>query len=336
MIKRILPALALMALAGAVKALQAPALFNHETLMDRVYQSRADVVLQSAPVRYLDGETRQGYASGGEIRVVGRMRRAVLDHPPADSDLSIIDHYRQRLTAAGYRVTFECHRAECGDAAGWRLMVGDGVIGGNDTQHYLLAHRGRDADRGDYVAVYVNEVDDLPRSVAVSLENARLTEVRSLAAEPGEQRLFFALNDSRLTLADLLRVDRVATALSEQEDLRAEITGYADGAGDDSGDGARESNRALARERADRVAGWLADHAGAAGDRIANLGGQVRVPPPGEAGRQWRRVDLRLQRRPPETPDPQADPSPAPSSPATAADGATQPQGEQDDEKDSV
>ncbi|QJX02665.1 hypothetical protein HML84_15130 [Alcanivorax sp. IO_7] len=157
------------------------------------------------------------------------------------------------------------------------------------------------------MAVYVNEVDDLPRSVAVSLENARLTRVLTLAAEPGEQQLFFALNDSRLSLADLLRVDRVATALREQDDLQAAVTGYADGAGDAATENGRDSNRRLARERADRVATWLADHADA-GDRVANHGGQVQVPPPGEDGRHWRRVDLTLEQRPEPAPTPRRTP----------------------------
>ena len=329
MIKRMLPAMALMALAGSVEALQPQALFEHETVMARTYQSRANLVLPSSPIRYLDNENRQGYASGGEIHVVGRMRRLVLDHPPADSDLSIIDHYRGRLTGAGYRVAFECHQDDCGDAAGWRLMLGKGVIGDSTSQHYLLAHKGAQAERGDYVAVYVNEVDDLPRSVVVSMENARLTRVRTLAAEPGKQQLFFALNDSRLSLADLLRVDRVATALREQDDLQAAVTGYADGAGDGATENGRDSNRRLARERADRVAIWLADHADA-GDRVANHGGQVQVPPPGEDGHHWRRVDLILEQRPEPAPTPQADAetAPPPSDPAPTGDGATQPQGD--------
>ena len=337
MIKRISSALALMALAGAVKALQVPALFDHETVMARTYQSRINIELPSSPIRYLDNETRQGYASGGEVHLVGRMRRVVLDHPPADSDLSIIEHYRARLTGAGYRIAFECHRDECGDAPGWRLMLGQGVIGESGSQHYLLAHKGKQAERGDYVAVYVNEVDDLPRSVAVSLENARLTRVLTLAAEPGEQQLFFALNDSRLSLADLLRVDRVATALREQDDLQASVTGYADGAGDAATENGRDSNRRLARERADRVASWLTDHADA-GDRVANHGGQVQVPPPGEDGRHWRRVDLILEQLPEPAPTPQADAETAtpPSEPAPTGDGATQPQGDQDNETDSV
>ncbi|EKF73861.1 OmpA/MotB domain-containing protein [Alcanivorax hongdengensis A-11-3] len=334
MIKRIPSALALMALAGSANALQPAALFNHETVMEQTYQSRADTVLQSAPLRYLDSEKRQGYASGGEVQVVGRMRRSVLDHPPADSDLSIIDHYRARLTGAGYRITFECHRANCGDAAGWRLMMGKGVIGQNDTQHYLLAHKGKRADRGDYVSVYVNEVDDLPRSVAVSMENAHLTGVHSLAAEPGEQQLFFGLNDSRLTLADLLRVDRVATALREQDDLRAGVIGYADGTGDE----VRESNQDLAQERADRVAAWLSEHGGAGW--VANHGGQVQVPPPGEKGRRWRRVDLVLEihEAEKEALDTQADAAPAPSGaePASTDEGNNLSQGDQDDETDPV
>ena len=334
MIKRILPAMALMAVAGSVEALQPQALFQHETVMAQAYQARAKVVLPSAPIRYLDDDNHQGYASGGEIELVGRTRRVVLDHPPADSDLSIIDHYRSRLTAAGYRVAFECQQDDCGDAAGWRLTFGKGVIGDSANQHYLLAHKGGQAERGDYVAVYVNEVDDLPRSVAVSVEKARLTDVRSLAAQPGEQKLFFALNNSQLSLADLLRVDQVATALRQRDDLRADITGYADGAGDAASENGRDRNRRLARARADRVAAWLTEHG--AGDRVGNLGGQVQVPPPGESGGQWRRVDLVLESQP--EPAPAADDQAAtpPAAPAPADEGNNQSQGDQVDETDSV
>ena len=344
MIKRMLPAMALMALAGSAQALRPQALFEHETVMARTYQSSANLVLPSSPMRYLDTDSGQGYAAGGEIHLVGRTRRLVLDHPAADSDLSIIEHYRSRLTGAGYRVAFECHGDGCGDAAGWRLMLGQGVVGDSASQHYLLAHKGAGAERGDYMAVYVNEVDDLPRSVAVSVEDARLTRVRSLAAEPGEQRLFFALNDSRLTLADLLRVDRVATALRQRDDLRAEVSGYADGGGDGDTSGAaattmREKNRALARQRADRVAAWLTDHAGA--EQVLNHGGQVRRPAAGERGEQWRRVDLVLTQETPDSPatpdsEADADPSPSPSSAAPADDGTPQPQGDSQHETDSV
>ena len=39
MIKRMLPAWAFLTLASSAQALQAPALFNHETVMDSTYQA---------------------------------------------------------------------------------------------------------------------------------------------------------------------------------------------------------------------------------------------------------------------------------------------------------
>lgn len=316
MFKRSWPAWAFLALAGPAQALQAPALFNHETVIDSSYQARAARTLQTAPVRYLDEDHRQGYASGGEIEVSGRVRRFVLDHPRADSDLSIAAHYRDRLRAAGYRIAYQCDRDDCGDAPGWRLLLGDGVVGDTGGQHYLLAHRGDHAERGEYVAVYVNEIDDLPRSVVLSVDRGRLDRVRSLPAEGEQHRLFYSLNDTRLSLRDRLALGRVAASLRDNPDVRVEITGFADGGADQSA--LQETNQSLARRRADRVAALLADQlAESAAARVINHGGQVRVPEPGQQPRQWRRVDLSLQH-------------PAPDNPTAPS------QGEQDDDNNPV
>ncbi|MEQ8259084.1 MAG: OmpA family protein [Alcanivorax sp.] len=316
MFKRTWPVWAFLALAGTAQALQAPAFFNHETVIDSRYQTQAARTLQTAPVRYIDEEHRQGYASGGEIEVSGRIRRFVLDHPRADSDLSIVAHYRDRLRAAGYRIAYQCDRGDCGDAPGWRLLLGDGVVGDTGAQHYLLAHRGDRAERGEYVAVYVNEIDDLPRSVVLSVEQGRLDRVRSLPAEGERHRLFYSLNDTRLSLRDRLALGRVAARLRDNPDVRVEITGFADGDADQTG--LQETNQSLARRRADLVAALLADQlTESAAARVINHGGQVRVPEPGQQPGQWRRVDLSLQR--------------------VASDDQTTPsQGEQDDDSNPV
>lgn len=291
MIKRMLPAWAFLTLASSAQALQAPALFNHETVMDSTYQAHGRSTLQTAPVRYLDEGHQQGYASGGQIEIIGRARRFVLDHPRADSDLSIVDHYRKRLRAAGYLLAFECHRRDCGDAAGWRLLLGDGVVGDNYGQHYLLAHKGQRAERGDYVAVYINEVDDLPRSVVQSVEYGHLESLRSLPVEAEEHRFFYSINGTHLSLRDRLDLGRVAATLRDDPDMSVGITGFADGAGSDLD----ETNQSLARRRADAVASVLAEQLTEPG-RVVNHGGRVRTPENGEPAGQWRRVDLSLQR----------------------------------------
>ena len=135
----------------SAQAVEPTALFEHEYLLHKDYQAVDRAMLQSAPLRYLDdGESESGYASGGEIAVIGKSTRYILDHPPADSSLSIWRHYHKQLSRHGYEVAFQCGANSCGESAGWRLVFGRGAAGDTANQFYfcLLYTSPSPRDRG--------------------------------------------------------------------------------------------------------------------------------------------------------------------------------------------
>lgn len=270
----------------SVQAMEPTALFEHESLLHKDYQAVDRAMLQSAPLRYLDdGESEPGYASGGEIAVIGKSARYILDHPPADSSLSIWRHYHKQLSRNGYEVAFQCEANSCGESAGWRLVFGRGVAGDTENQFYLLAHKGKSGEQGSFMAVYVNEIDDQPRSVVHIVNKAELDKIYALPAKTGEQSLYYRLGSSTPSLWGLLALEGVLQGLRQDTASRVKITGYADGPESDY-------NQALAQRRADYIQEKLQSQIPMADSRVVNLGGDVREKSVNSG--QWRRVDMML------------------------------------------
>jgi len=259
-------------------------LFKNEILVSRDYEVMDKVSLQTAPVRYLDKERElSGYASGGEISVVGKAFQYVLDHQAADSNMSIYAHYHDALTKKGYEIAFDCEGMACGDSAGWRLLLGRELAGHTENQLYLLAYKGVGGLRGEYVSVYVNEVDDQPRSLVKVVTGGTVATVRSLPQSAGEVSLFYPVGEIEIGLKGLIVVEAIAQALNRSSGGRVVINGYADGE-------PSERNAMLASGRADTVYRELLSRLNSSYADVSNGGGLVGQG--GNRSQANRRVDL--------------------------------------------
>lgn len=274
----------LFSLSSFALALDPASLFKNEILVSRNYEAMDKVALQTAPIRYLDSDPEQaGYASGGEIIVQGKTTDYVLDHRSADSNLSISAHYRKALSARGYELAYQCEGKGCGDTAGWRLLLGRAVAGNSEDQSYILGYKGKGGMAGEYVTIYVNEVDDQPRSMVSVVSAGTLNTIHSLPQRAGKVSLFYPLGQSDLGLKGLLAVDAIALSLNQHPDGRVVVEGFADGE-------RNEDNDVLASNRAETVHSALLTRLNSSYASVTNNGG--RVAQEGVRSQANRRVDL--------------------------------------------
>lgn len=222
----------------------------------------------------LEGE---GYIPDLTDSLEGRINKKIHDYSTRDSALRVASHMENHLLNEGFEVLFQCQGIECGDVAGWRLFMSEAIEGDVSSQHYLAAHHQDKQGNEWFIAFYVNEFTDIPRSVIHTIKTyPGVSELRIInkdaldpkrSSEQFEQLAIVEFNFGSAELSGAARetLTNLSQNLMERPELMLEIGGHTDAVGE------VEFNSQLSVQRAEKVKAWLV-HEGVRPYRLQTTG----------------------------------------------------------------
>ncbi len=241
----------------------------------------------------------EGYTPDATKSVAGRITKRVHDYSTGDSALSILSHMKERFHKEGFEILFQCEAQECGDVAGWRLFMSDAIEGDIKSQHYLVARHQNKQGNDWYVAFYVNEFTDIPRSVIHTIDisstahGSVVINKDALSSKTFSDKLEpLAIVTFNSGSADISELDRqILTNLSKKlmnhSGVELEVAGHTDAVGE------IELNNELSLQRAEEVKSLLVN-GGIESHRLQTTGyGESRLLEAHHSGAQAnRRVEI--------------------------------------------
>lgn len=226
--------------------------------------NRYDLLLGEIYYAVQSGEFEgEGYAPKVTKALAGSITKRIYDYSTKDSALNIATHMEERLQKEGFEILFRCHRSACGDVAGWRLFMSEAIEGEINSQYYLAARHPDKRGNEWYVAFYVNEFTDVPRSIihiintssrafgSVSINKAALGPKYSPDKLEKLAIVEFAFGSAELSRAAQNTLTKLGQNLMDRPELILEIGGHTDAVGE------TEFNNHLSLLRSEKVKSWL-------------------------------------------------------------------------------
>lgn len=211
----------------------------------------------------MTAQESEGYQPSKSNVVAGVVERYVFDHRREDSAVEVYSSLLKELEEKKFELLFHCEREACGDVAGWQLYLSDYVDGEVDSQYYIIARHAARTDGEWFLALYVNEFSDRPRTL-IDIVNTRPQafdgyEINAQALghalqSEGEvllEGVHFSFGKADLTPESEPHLQSLIDALAQKPDLSVQIVGHTDSIGDDV------FNRSLSLARAEAVQAYL-------------------------------------------------------------------------------
>lgn len=210
-------------------------------------QRHQTYTLISGRMSYIHDEPpaeEEGYKPEASKTIQGMVERKIFDHRKEDSALDVAKNMLAELDRKGFEILYQCSGTDCGDVAGWQLFLSEKIDGSKESQVYVLARHPDDKNGMWYLAFYVNEFSDIPRSVIdvintsdVDFNNyvinvSHLDDLLNSQKSVRLKGVNFKFNSALLTDDSQQALDQVILLLNKNKKLRLEIAGHTDDIGD--------------------------------------------------------------------------------------------------------
>ncbi len=218
-------------------------------LFSKSNQRHQTYTLISGPISYVQDDPpaeQEGYKPQRSKTIEGMVERKIFDHREVDSALDVATNMLAELDRKGFEILYQCSGTDCGDVAGWQLFLSEKIDGSKESQVYVLARHPDNKNGMWYLAFYVNEFSDMPRSVIdvintseVDFNNyvinvSHLDHLLNSRKSVRLKGVNFKFNSALLTDDSQLALDQVTLLLNKNKKLRLEIAGHTDDIGDET------------------------------------------------------------------------------------------------------
>lgn len=212
-------------------------------------QRHQTYTLISGPMSYVQDDPpaeQEGYKPQSSKTIQGMVERKIFDHRKVDSALDVATNMLAELDRKGFEILYQCSGTDCGDVAGWQLFLSEKIDGSKESQVYVLARHPDDKNGMWYLAFYVNEFSEIPRSVIDVINTSdidfnnyviNVSHLDQLLNSQKSVRLKgvnFKFNSALLTDDSQQALDQVILLLNKNKKLRLEIAGHTDDIGDEA------------------------------------------------------------------------------------------------------
>jgi flagellar motor protein MotB len=230
------------------------------SLFDSDFKKHTERLIIQGPIIEQEVDTKEftrGFRPSKSLSLAGTYCEEVYDFGPEKSVYEIFHILRKNQKDAGFEVGFECAGIECGETAGWQLLLSKHVNGEPEDQRFLMTYFGTSEF---YIAsnmIHVTEFDGQPRLTITSIYSPDAVRLSLFDSNVGLNHadlfklteigtLYFASNKANGYRP--LELEKIVAKINgDQPNAKYLIIGYADV------DGTKESNQKLSLVRADSV-----------------------------------------------------------------------------------